>query len=416
LYLITLSLSRKIAVIGAGMTRFHHKAHADKQSREIFSEAALQAVDSVDNGFSLKDSEALYLGYFSSDNFEKQAHTSALMADWLGITPIPTARIEAACASSGAAVNMGIMAISSGMYDVVMVGGVEKMRTLGTGDVTDTLAMAADASYEVAVGYTFPGLYAAMTNAHFNKHGSKWEQLADIAIKNHENGKRNPKAQYQETIMDIALKLGERKNISFADEMDFLRSDLNAMVAEPLRLFDCCPISDGAATVILASEKVARKYTDTPVWVAGIGQASDTMALHDREDITSMKATKLASRQAYDMAGINAKDVSLACVHDCFTSAEMFATEDLGFFKPGDGGKAASEGRTALDGDKPINTDGGLKAKGHPVGATGAAMVVEMFKQLRGEAGEHQVKDPEYGLAHNVGAAGATVTVQVYRR
>ena len=398
------------------MTRFHHKAHADKQSRELFSEAALQAAESVDNGFSLKDSEALYLGYFSSDNFEKQAHTSALMADWIGVNPIPTARIEAACASSGAAVNMGIMAISSGMYDVVMVGGVEKMRTLGTGDVTDTLAMAADASYEVAVGYTFPGLYAAMTNAHFNKYGSKWEQLADIAIKNHENGKKNPKAQYQETIMEIALKLGERKNISFADEMDFLRSDLNAMVAEPLRLFDCCPISDGAATVILASEKVARKYTDTPVWVAGIGQESDTMALHDREDITSLKATKLASRQAYDMAGINAKDVSLACVHDCFTSAEMFASEDLGFFKPGEGGKAASEGRTALDGDKPINTDGGLKAKGHPVGATGAAMVVEMFKQLRGEAGEHQVKDPKYGLAHNVGAAGATVTLQVYRR
>lgn len=398
------------------MTRFHHKAHAEKQSREIFTEAALEAVKSVDNGFNLKETEALYLGYFSSDNFEKQAHTSALMADWLGINPIPTARIEAACASSGAAINMGIMAISSGMYDVVMVGGVEKMRTLGTGDVTDTLAMAADASYEVAVGYTFPGLYAAMAAAHFKKYGSKWEQLADIAIKNHENGKKNPKAQYQETIMEIALKLGERKGISFGDEMGFLQSDLNAMVAEPLRLFDCCPISDGAASVILASEDVAKKYTDTPVWVAGMGQASDTMALHDREDITTLKATKIASRQAYEMAGIKAKDVSLACVHDCFTSAEMFASEDLGFFKPGEGGKAASEGRTALDGDKPINTDGGLKAKGHPVGATGAGMVVEMFKQLRGEAGEHQVADPKYGLAHNVGAAGATVTLQVYRR
>ncbi len=411
-----MSLSRKIAVVGAGMTRFHHKAHAEKQSREIFTEAALEAVKSVDNGFNLKETEALYLGYFSSDNFEKQAHTSALMADWLGINPIPTARIEAACASSGAAINMGIMAISSGMYDVVMVGGVEKMRTLGTGDVTDTLAMAADASYEVAVGYTFPGLYAAMAAAHFKKYGSKWEQLADIAIKNHENGKKNPKAQYQETIMEIALKLGERKGISFGDEMGFLQSDLNAMVAEPLRLFDCCPISDGAASVILASEDVAKKYTDTPVWVAGMGQASDTMALHDREDITTLKATKIASRQAYEMAGIKAKDVSLACVHDCFTSAEMFASEDLGFFKPGEGGKAASEGRTALDGDKPINTDGGLKAKGHPVGATGAGMVVEMFKQLRGEAGEHQVADPKYGLAHNVGAAGATVTLQVYRR
>lgn len=414
--MVTLPLSRKIAVIGAGMTRFHHKIHAEKQSREMFTEAAIEAADSVDNGFNLKDADALYLGYFSSDNFEKQAHTSALMADWIGVNPIPTARVEAACASSGVAMNTGIMAIASGLYDVVLVGGVEKMRTLGTGDVTNTLAMAADASYEVAMGFTFPGLYAVMTAAHFHRYGSNWEQLADIAIKNHENGKLNPKAQYQESIMDIALKLGARKGLTFRDEMDFLRSDLNAMVAEPLRLFDCCPISDGAAMVILASEEVARKYTDTPVWVKGMGQASDTMALHDRDDITSLKATRLASRQAYDMAGINVKDISFACVHDCFTSAEMMATEDLGFFKPGEGGKAASEGRTALDGEIPINTDGGLKAKGHPVGATGAAMVVEMFKQLRGEAGAHQLSDPVYGLAHNVGAAGATVTVQVYGR
>jgi acetyl-CoA C-acetyltransferase len=414
--MVTLSLSRKIAVIGAGMTRFHHKIHAEKQSREMFTEAAIEAADSVDNGFDLKDADALYLGYFSSDNFEKQAHTSALMADWIGVNPIPTARIEAACASSGVAMNTGIMAIASGLYDVVLVGGVEKMRTLGTGDVTNTLAMAADASYEVAMGFTFPGLYAVMTAAHFHRYGSNWEQLTDIAIKNHENGKLNPKAQYQESIMDIALKLGARKGLTFGDEMDFLRSDLNAMVAEPLRLFDCCPISDGAAMVILASEDVARKYTDTPVWVKGMGQASDTMALHDRDDITSLKATKLASRQAYDMVGINAGDISFACVHDCFTSAEMMATEDLGFFKPGEGGKAASEGRTALNGEIPINTDGGLKAKGHPVGATGAAMVVEVFKQLRGEAGAHQLGDPVYGLAHNVGAAGATVTVQVYGR
>lgn len=398
------------------MTRFHHRIHAEKQGREMFAEAAIEAAESVDNGFDLREAEALYLGYFSSDNFEKQAHTSALMADWIGVNPIPTARVEAACASSGAAINVGVLAIASGLYDKVIVGGVEKMRTLGTGDVTDTLAMAADASYEVAMGFTFPGLYAAMTAAHFHKYGSKWEQLADIAIKDHNNGKLNPKAQFQESIMEIAEKLGQRKGLTFGDEMEFLRSDLNAMVAEPLRLFDCCPISDGAAAVVLASEKVARRYTDSPVWVAGIGQASDTMALHDRDDITSLKATRLASGQAYEMAGVTAGDISFACVHDCFTSAEMMATEDLGFFKAGEGGKAASEGRTALDGDKPVNTDGGLKAKGHPVGATGAAMVVEMFKQLRGEAGDHQLPDPKYGLAHNVGAAGATVTVQVYGR
>ncbi|MFH1180203.1 MAG: thiolase domain-containing protein [Candidatus Bathyarchaeota archaeon] len=411
-----MSLSRNVAVIGAGMTRFHHKVHGDKQSREMFVEAALEAAGSVDNGFRLNESEALYLGYFSSDMFEKQAHTAALMADALGVNPIPATRVEAACASSGAAVNMGILAIASGMYDIVLVGGVEKMRTLGTGEVTDTLAMASDVSYEAAMGFTFPGLYAAITAAHFKRYGSKWEQLADIAIKNHVNGKLNPKAQYQETILEIANKLGERKGLIFNDPMEFLRSDLNPMVAEPLRLFDCCPISDGAAVIILASEKVARKYTDTPVYVAGMGQASDTMALHDRAELTSLLATKVASRQAYKMAGIEPKDISLACVHDCFTSAEMLATEDLGFFKPGEGGKAASDGRTSLSGDKPINTDGGLKAKGHPVGATGAAMVVEMFKQLRGQAGGRQVADPVYGLAQNVGATGGTVTMQVYRR
>ena len=411
-----MSLSRKVAVIGAGMTRFHHKIHAEKQSREMFVEAALEAAESIDNGFNLKEAQSMYLGYFSSDMFEKQAHTAALMADAIGVNPIPATRIEDACASSGAAMNQGILAVASGMYDVVLVGGVEKMRTLGTNEVTDTLAMASDVSYEAAMGFTFPGLYAAITAAHFNKYGSKWEQLADIAIKNHENGKLNPKAQYQETILEIANKIGERKGIVFNDPMEFLKSDLNPMVADPLRLFDCCPISDGAAVVVLASADVAKKYTDTPVYVAGLGQASDAMALHDRAELTSLRASKIASIQAYDMAGIEPKDVSFACVHDCFTSAEMIATEDLGFFKPGEGGKAASEGRTSLSGDKPINTDGGLKAKGHPVGATGAAMVVEMFKQLRGKAGKHQLPDPEYGLAHNVGATGATVTVQVYRR
>lgn len=414
--MIILSLSRKIAVIGAGMTRFHHKEHAEKQSREMFVEATLEAAGSVDNGFNLKDSEALYLGYFSSDMFEHQGHTSAMMADALGINPIPATRVEAACASSGAAVNMGIMAIASGLYDVVLVGGVEKMRTLGTGEVTDTLAMAADVSYEAAVGFTFPGLYAAIAAAHFDRYGSTWEQLADIAIKNHDNGKLNPKAQYQQSILEIANRIGQRKGLEFDDPMDFLTSDLNPMVADPLRLFDCCPISDGAAVAILASEKVAKQYTDTPVYVAGIGQASDTMALHDRAELTSLNASKIASKQAYKMAGIKPKDISLACVHDCFTIAEVVATEDLGFFEPGMGGKAASEGRTSLSGDIPINTDGGLKAKGHPVGATGAGMVVEMFKQLRGQAGERQVSDPAYGMAHNVGATGGTVTVQVYRR
>lgn len=398
------------------MTRFHHRLHQDKQGRELFVEAALEAAESVDNDFTFGDADALYLGYFSSDMFERQGHTAALMADWLGMNPKPAYRVEDACASSGVAVNAGIQAIASGMYDMVIVGGVEKMRTLGTKEVTDTLALAADANYEAGVGFTFPGLYAAIASAHFSKHGSTWEQLQQIAIKNHVNGKKNPKAQYQETIKEIADKLGERKGMSFRDEMEFLNSPLNPVVASPLKLFDCCPISDGAAAVILAADEVAKKYTDTPVRVTGIGQASDTMALHDRDDLTSLRATGFAAGQAYKMAEVEARHVDVACVHDCFTIAEVVATEDLGFFAKGEGGEAASEGRTALDGEIPVNPDGGLKAKGHPVGATGAGMVYEMFNQLRGQAGEHQIADAEIGLAHNVGAAGATATVQIYRR
>jgi acetyl-CoA C-acetyltransferase len=411
-----LRLSRDVALIGAGMTRFHHKIHEDKTGRELFVEAALEAKGSVDNGINLDDVEALYLGNFSSDAFERQAHSAALLADWLGITPVPATGVENACASSGVATNIGAMAIASGAYDVVMVGGMEKMRGLSIGGVTDTLAMAADALYEVGAGFTFPGLYATIATAHFAEYGSSWEQLAAISIKNHRNGVLNPKAQFQSEIMETARKLGERNNMAFDDEMDFLRSSLNPVVAYPLRLFDCCPISDGSAVIILAAGEIAKRYTDAPVYLRGIGQASDTMSLHDRDDMTTLRATRLAAAQAYKAAGVEPDDIDVADVHDCFTIAELIATEDLGFFQKGEGGEAAVDGRTALDGDVAINPDGGLKAKGHPVGATGVAMAYEMFKQLRGEAGGHQVSDVRYGLVHNVGASGATVVVQVYGR
>lgn len=398
------------------MTRFHHKIHAGKTSRELFVEAALEASESVDHGFELRDVEALFVGNFSSDAFERQAHTAPLMADWLGLCPRAATRVEDACASSGVAVNLGALAIASGAYDVAMVGGVEKMRTLSTEEVTDTLAMAADDIYEVSAGLTFPGLYATMATAHFARYGSSWEQLASIAIKNHYNGSLNPKAHFQSEIMETARRLGEQRGLTFRDEMEFLRSPLNPVVAYPLRLFDCCPISDGAAVVILAAAEVAKRFTDTPVYIRGLGQASDAMSLHDRADPTTLRATKLAAAQAYRMAGVNAEDIEVADVHDCFTIAEVMATEDLGFFPKGEGGKAAEEGRTALDGEKPVNPDGGLKAKGHPVGATGTAMAYEMFKQLRGEAERRQVEGVEFALAHNVGASGATVVVQIYER
>ena len=411
-----MKLSRSVSVIGAGMTRFHHRMHIDKTSRELFVEATLDAAESVDNGLEFRQVEALFVGNFSSDAFEHQAHTAPLMADWLGLLPRAATRIENACASSGVAVNMGVLAIASGLYDVVMVGGVEKMRNLTTEEVTNTLAMASDDIYEVAAGLTFPGLYALMATAHFAKYGSNWEQLAAIAIKNHRNGALNPKAHFQSEIMDNAKRLGERYGMTFGDEVEFLKSNLNPVIAYPLRLYDCCPVSDGAAVVILAASEVARKFTDTPVPIVSIGQASDALSLHDRHDLTTLNATRVAADQAYKMGGVTSDDIDVADVHDCFTIAEVLATEDLGFFPKGEGGKAAEKGRTALDGDKPINPDGGLKAKGHPVGATGAAMAYEMFKQLRGEAGRHQVDGARLGLAHNVGGSGASVAIQIFGR
>lgn len=411
-----MGLYRGVSIVGAGMTRFHNKLHADKTGRELFVEATLEATASVDKGFRLREAGALFLGNFTSDIFEGQGHTAAVMADWLGINPIPAFRVEDACASSGAALNLGVMAIASGMTDVVIVGGVEKMSRLNTEQVTDALALAADTSYETSVGFTFPSIYGALASAYFRKYNATWDQLAAVTIKNHRNGTLNPKAHFQSDIRTTANKLGEKDGRTFKNELEFLRSDLNPIVASPLRLFDCCPVSDGAAAVILAADDIARRYTDTPVKVAGIGQASDTIALHSRSDFTTLKATVKAVKDAYAMADVKPKDIQVADVHDCFTIAEVVATEDLGFFPYGQGGRATEEGRTALNGELPINPDGGLKAKGHPVGATGVAMAYEMFKQLRGQAGKHQVEGVEIGLAQNVGAAGASVAVQVFRR
>jgi acetyl-CoA C-acetyltransferase len=411
-----LGLHRGVSIVGAGMTRFHNKLHIDKTGRELFVEAALDAAGSVDKGFSFKDANALFVGNFTSDVFEGQGHTAAVMADWLGINPTPAYRIEDACASSGAALNLGAITIASGMADVVIVGGVEKMSRLTTDQVTDALALAADSSFETSVGFTFPSIYAAMASSYFKKYNTTWDQLAAITIKNHRNCILNPKAQFQLDIIATGKKMGEKSGRIFKNEMEFLRSDLNPVIASPLKLFDCCPVSDGAAAVILASDKVARKYTDTPVKMIGMGQASDTIALHSRPDFTTLRAAVKASEDAYKMAGVTPKSIQVADVHDCFTIAEAIATEDLGFFPKGQGGKAAEEGKTALNGELPINPDGGLKAKGHPVGATGVAMAHEMFKQLRRQAGQHQVNGAEVGLIHNVGAAGASVAVQIYRR
>ncbi len=414
-------LNRGVAVVGAGMSKFG--AFPDKSSRDLFVEAFLDMRKSVDKDFNPADIETIYIGNFSSDLFEAQSHTAPIMADVAGLAPRPAVRIEDACASSGVALRQGILAIASGLYDIALVGGIEKMTNLPTAEVTDTLAAAADTLFEVPAGFTFPGFYAAIASAYMHKYGMEPEHLMNVAIKNHENGALNPNAQFGVTIPDwmqgrIASAKKKGKPLpAWNDHWDYLNDDrANPMIAWPLRLFDCSPITDGAVALLLVSEEIASNFSDHPVQIIGSGQASDA-ALHDRHDLTSIAAARRASQEAYAMAGVSAADIRVAEVHDCFTIAEIVATEDLGFFAPGDGYKAAEDRVTARDGAKPINTSGGLKSKGHPVGASGAGQAVEIFKQMRGLAGERQVAgDIPLGLTHNVGGTGGTCVVHVYER
>jgi acetyl-CoA C-acetyltransferase len=345
------------------------------------------------------------------------------MADAVGLCPAPALRIEDACASGGVALRQGVIAIASGMYDMVLVGGIEKMTNLPTAEVTDTLGTAADTLFEIPAGFTFPGFYAAIATAYMHKYGMTPEHLMNVAIKNHENGALNPNAQFGVTIPDwmkgrvaAAIKKGKPAP-TWQTVWDFLHDDgANPMVAWPLRLFDCSPVTDGAAALLLVAAERARDFTDKPIHIVGTGQASDA-PLHDRGDLTTLPAARRAAQQAYDMAGVTARDIRLAEVHDCFTIAEVIATEDLGFFAPGEGFKMAEDGVTARTGAKPINSSGGLKSKGHPVGASGVAQVVEVWKQMRGEAGPRQVPgDLPLALTHNVGATGNTCVVHVFER
>jgi len=414
-------LGRGVAIVGAGMSKFG--AFPDKTTRDLFVDAFRAMRASVDKEFDPKDIEAIYIGNFSSDLFEGQAHVAPLMADWVGLTPRPATRVEDACASSGVALRQGIIAIASGLYDIVLVGGIEKMSSLPTEKVTDTLAMAGDALYEIPAGFTFPGFYAAMATAYMARYGAKPESFMKVGLKNHDNGALNDHAQFGQRIAAImeARKASAAKKgkplPTWADEMEFLHDDsANPIIAWPMRLFDCSPISDGAAALLLVSEEIAKQFTDDPIRIIGSGQASDA-ALHDRSELTTIPAAARAGRQAYEMAGIRPADVRAAEVHDCFTVAEIIATEDLGFFAPGQGHEAAEEGLTARTGPRPINTSGGLKSKGHPVGASGAGQVVEVFKQMRGLAGLRQLPGTiDIGLTHNVGGTGQTCVVHIFER
>ena len=414
-------LNRGVAIVGAGMSKFG--AFPGRATRDLFVDAFTEMQGSVDKGVDVNDIEAIFIGNYSSDLFEGQGHTAPFMTDAVGLTPRPATRCEDACASSSAALRSGIMAIASGMYDMVLVGGIEKMTDLPTSEVTDTLATASDALYDVPAGYTFPGFYASIATAYMDKYGATPESWMSVGLKNHNSGSLNPKAQFGQRIIDIMddkKKAAEKKGKpipTWADEMEFMHDPrANLIIAWPMRLFDCSPVSDGAATLLLVSEDIAKNFTDNALHILGSGQASD-VTLRYRSDLTTLKSAKAAAQQAYEQAGVTPKDIKVAEVHDCFTVAEVVATEDLGFFKAGQGFEAAEEGITSLRGPRPINSSGGLKSKGHPVGASGAGQVVEVWKQIRGEAGERQLEgDIDIGLTHNVGGTGESCFVHIFGR
>lgn len=384
-----------VAVIGAGQTKYGNHPLGLKG---MWAEAARQAFESIDNGLDPKKVDEAFIGSIAFGGAQL-GNTAALLTEHSGMTGVPVRRVENACASSGYALRDAWMAIKSGQADIVVAGGIEKMNDLTPERKRYWLGVSGDTEWERLAGLTFPGTYALMARRHFHQHGSTHDDLVHISVKNHHHGSMNDKAHIQK-------------------EVSFEKAASGFMVADPLTLYDCCPTSDGASCVVLAADHVARQFTDTPVWVNGSGAASDHLALHDRPTITQLVATQQAAAQAYRQANIQATDVDLAEVHDCFTIAELMATEDLGFAPHGQGGRFAQEGRGALNaGQVTVNASGGLKSKGHPLGSTGTGQVVEVFQQLRQEVtGGRQVRGAEVGLTHNVGGSGATCAVHIFGR
>lgn len=414
-------LARGVAVVGGGLTKLG--LFKDRNSKDFFAEAYAEMIGSVDKGIDPEDIGAIYIGNFTNDFFVNQAHWGPIISDLVGHVPKPVTRTEGACASSALAFREGVFAIASGFYDIVLVGGLEQMSKRTTEEVAEGLAMAGS-PYEVAAGFTFPGVFGTMATAYFAKYGANREALFNVTIKSHNNAPLNPKAQFPLTIRDFMKARIERCRQkgeplpNWKDEKDFLADPVaNPPIAWPMYLFDCCPISDGASCLLLVAEEIAKRFTDDPIYVAGIGQGSG-YSLHAKKDLTSFEATRAAAKEAYEMSGLRPEDIQFSEVHDCFSIAEIVHLEDLGFYNPGYGYKAVAEGQTRLDGPKPINTSGGLKTKGHPVGATGVAQLYEVWVQLRGKAGKRQVPNPNLrvGAAHNLGGTGGTCTFTILER
>jgi acetyl-CoA C-acetyltransferase len=381
---------RHVAVIGIGKTAFG--AFPDRDLRSLAVEAGQKCL--ADAHVSPSQVEAFYLGNFAGPSFVGQNHLAPYIAGGMGISGVPCTRFEAACASSGSAFFHAVSAVAAGMYDLVLVGGVEKMTSQATPKVTEILAGAGDMAGEGRAGATFPALFAMIARRHMYQYGTTREQLASVAVKNHSNGAKNPQAHMRKVITLEQALAGKP-------------------ISDPLNVYDCSLISDGAAAVLIAPLERAGEFPSKPARILGIAQTSDYVALDAKEDITTFRAVAQAGEKAYKMAGITAKDIEFAELHDCFTIAEIIASEDLGFVPKGQGGPYAQSGCTSLTGDRPINTSGGLKSKGHPVGATGVGQICDLVGQIRGEAGERQIARHSLGLAENLGGSGATAVVTI---
>ena len=382
----------KVFLIGAAGTKY---GKSNLTARDLSMLASKHAIES--SGIKSHDIQAAFVAN-AFGMAEKQGHLGPLLMSSLGIPHVPSSTIEAACCSGGSAFREAYINVASGFYDVMLVTGTEKVSHLDTLTATTYFAYGGDYLFEGNSGASFPGLYAAMARAHMHDHGTTEEELAAVAVKNHNNGIFNEKAHLQKKItVDDVLK--------------------SPVVADPLKFFDSCPFSDGAAAVIIASEEFMNKNRlEKKVSIKGSGRSGGSGSLHTRDNISSLESTIKASREAFGQAGINVKEIDFAEVHDCFTIAEIIAMEDLGIFEKGQASKAVVEGRTAINGEIPINPSGGLKSKGHPVGATGVGQIVEVFDQLTGNSGKRQVNDARIGLTHNVGATGGSCAVHIFER
>ncbi|WXG45417.1 MAG: thiolase domain-containing protein [Candidatus Atabeyarchaeum deiterrae] len=390
-------MPEKVAVIGVGQTQFGQLYEKDRT--KLLAEAVLDAVSDCNN-LELKDINEVFIG-FTGLGGTQLGNVSGWFGDYLNLLPKPIHRVENACATSGYAFRCALMAVASGYADIALACGTEKMHDIGTSQVLFEMGRGGDSDWESNFGITFAGMYALVAQRHMHVYKTTKQMLGAVAVKNHKNAVNNPLAQF-------------RRPITMEQ---YMQADLTGMVAQPLNIYDCCPLTDGASAAIVTRADIAKKFTDAPIYVLGSGAGTDSLATFRRDDLTSLRAAVEASKMAYKMAGVGPEKVQIAEVHDCFTIAEIVATEDLGFFKKGEGGKMALEGQTAVDGRIPVNVDGGLKAKGHPVAATGCSQIRTIVKELRGEAEKMQISpQPEIGLTHNVGGSGTVSVVHIFGR